>query len=418
MTTSSFMFNEPQFPFAVAAGQDPPRPAKDGYEWVWFPEGYWAERRTSRRTSSKTPSTNLASSAGKIFRWPSRTNAYPAPPQEHELRELSPKTIQSNTTQSLPHLNLPKQSSGSFSPPRTLPHSPWLSEAAQVQALQRPASQQMSLAGMNIQNEPSRRTRKRSSGERSATSVRGGKRATKLKSSWNLFQRSKIGNSTEALPEPTGYAAEEAAPSYFTQKPIEPPQALTPPEEKEEYGISRPLKSLRKWFSKVPQNREYTRSSPPTSRTSSSTSDTPKWIAPKSPEAVSVKTPPIKQSADDRPRSAFLDVKYPLPADDSVSSSASSARVAPRVFSYRQVVDAERREWWDAPKDLIRRDPVKGIPFFEFDMPEHLPSSPMCPANPMNKLRGKGVCVFHGRAKQASMDDETGIAEEDTMEST
>lgn len=23
---------------------DPPRPAKEGYEWVWFPEGYWAER--------------------------------------------------------------------------------------------------------------------------------------------------------------------------------------------------------------------------------------------------------------------------------------------------------------------------------------------------------------------------------------
>jgi parafibromin len=23
---------------------DPPRPAREGYEWVWFPEGYWAER--------------------------------------------------------------------------------------------------------------------------------------------------------------------------------------------------------------------------------------------------------------------------------------------------------------------------------------------------------------------------------------
>lgn len=96
-----------------------------------------------------------------------------------------------------------------------------------------------------------------------------------------------------------------------------------------------------------------------------------------------------------------MDVKYPLPADDSVSSSASSARVAPRVFSYRQVVDAERREWWDAPKDLIRRDPVKGIPFFEFDMPEHLPSSRMCPANPMNKLRGKGVCVVSDMSKHS-----------------
>ena len=114
---------------------------------------------------------------------------------------------------------------------------------------------------------------------------------------------------------------------------------------------------------------------------------------------MSVKTPPIKQSADGRPRSVFLDIKHPLPTDDSVSSSASSARAAPRVFSYRQVVDAERREWWDAPKALVRRDPVKGIPFFEFDMPEHLPSSPMCPANPMNKLRGKGVCVVSGMIK-------------------
>jgi hypothetical protein len=26
---------------------DPPRPARDGYEWVWFSEGYWAERAFS-----------------------------------------------------------------------------------------------------------------------------------------------------------------------------------------------------------------------------------------------------------------------------------------------------------------------------------------------------------------------------------
>jgi hypothetical protein len=26
---------------------DPPRKAKDGYEWVWFPAGYWAERNIS-----------------------------------------------------------------------------------------------------------------------------------------------------------------------------------------------------------------------------------------------------------------------------------------------------------------------------------------------------------------------------------
>lgn len=155
-------------------------------------------------------------------------------------------------------------------------------------------------------------------------------------------------------------------------------------------------------------------------------------------EAVSVTTPPIKQSAGGNPKSIFMDIKHPLPTYDSASSSASSAWAVPRVFSHRKGAEAERREWWDEPKALVRRDPVKGVSFFEFDMPEHLPSSPMCPANPMHRLKGKGVCVvsstvplliqywldlitralqFHGRSKQASMDDEAGISEEHLMES-
>lgn len=108
---------------------------------------------------------------------------------------------------------------------------------------------------------------------------------------------------------------------------------------------------------------------------------------------MSVTTPPLKQSADGRARNFFFEIKHPIPTDTSLSSSTSSARVAPRVFSYRKGVDSERREWWDEPKALVRRDPVKGISYFEFDMPEHLPSSPMCPANPMHKLKGRGVCV-------------------------
>lgn len=36
---------------------------------------------------------------------------------------------------------------------------------------------------------------------------------------------------------------------------------------------------------------------------------------------------------------------------------------------------------------------------FRFDLPEHLPSSPMCPANKRHKSGGTGVCVYHGRAK-------------------
>lgn len=37
---------------------------------------------------------------------------------------------------------------------------------------------------------------------------------------------------------------------------------------------------------------------------------------------------------------------------------------------------------------------------FEFDLPEHLPTSPMCPANKKHKSGGTGVCVYHGRSKR------------------
>ncbi|KAL8870010.1 MAG: hypothetical protein Q9174_003845 [Haloplaca sp. 1 TL-2023] len=36
---------------------------------------------------------------------------------------------------------------------------------------------------------------------------------------------------------------------------------------------------------------------------------------------------------------------------------------------------------------------------FELNVPEHLPSSPLCPRHPKHKSGGKGVCVYHGRNK-------------------
>lgn len=177
-------------------GHDPPRPAREGFEWVWFPDGYWAERPAPRRTSSKNPGTISAGSAGKIFKWTSRANGGPAPSQDQELRDLSPKTVQSTPPLSLPQLHLPNNNSGSFSPPRTFPHSPWLSEAAQVQALQRPADQQMSFVSTNKTDEQSLYSRRRSSGKHSATLATQEKsKAPRSKSSWNLFQRSKVSES-------------------------------------------------------------------------------------------------------------------------------------------------------------------------------------------------------------------------------
>ncbi|KAL8758092.1 MAG: hypothetical protein Q9184_004036 [Pyrenodesmia sp. 2 TL-2023] len=41
---------------------------------------------------------------------------------------------------------------------------------------------------------------------------------------------------------------------------------------------------------------------------------------------------------------------------------------------------------------------------FELNVPDHLPSSPLCPKHPKHKSGGKGVCVYHGRNKTGTDD--------------
>ncbi|KAK3379925.1 hypothetical protein B0T24DRAFT_696047 [Lasiosphaeria ovina] len=61
-TPFPFPFQRSREPFPPAPtpvlGVDPPRPPKEGCEWVWFPEGYWAERefKSLGSVGSKTDS--------------------------------------------------------------------------------------------------------------------------------------------------------------------------------------------------------------------------------------------------------------------------------------------------------------------------------------------------------------------------
>ncbi|TGO57692.1 hypothetical protein BCON_0063g00500 [Botryotinia convoluta] len=52
-------WNEPRNfdirPIVPQQGIDPPRPAREGYEWVWFPAGYWAERELPAGLSITNP---------------------------------------------------------------------------------------------------------------------------------------------------------------------------------------------------------------------------------------------------------------------------------------------------------------------------------------------------------------------------
>lgn len=122
-----------------------------------------------------------------------------------------------------------------------------------------------------------------------------------------------------------------------------------------------------------------------------------------------------------------MEIKAPRPLDDESSNSSDSTGATPKVLSDGNSQVSKKKEWWDAPKGVVRRDPVRDVSFFEFHVPEHLPNSPMCPANPKHEGKGKMVCVvshdckvlvgvlkpandcpmrkFHGRGRQPSVDE-------------
>ncbi|CAN8102920.1 unnamed protein product [Discula destructiva] len=446
---------------------DPPRPARDGWEWVWFPEGYWAERPVPRRRSStevvqKQERAPSVARPSKIFKWQSRPSK--SPKELFERRPSERPNVSRSTTEVSPFSEAQHLL---WQLPKDLPQSPYLSEQEQVAALQQSAPP---ILGSRTPGPYVRDTWKSIDAEATvplaevlAPSVRHNAASSGSRLSWRPFRKNKSPESTKEIPEEPRVEAVPAdtTPSYFTLKPILRPSDHTPPHtppvgegSRTRPGSKRvsfsalrhdpspvPLKqaatvsvrgprSLRKWLSlKIPRGRNR----PLTPSTGSATSSREKWEAdstPSSPassfiafnrpvhlpdatpsypagEAKLVETPPLKKdTADGKPRSLFMDIKHAdiKHADQNENSSNSSTdddksiRVEPRVFSYRKGQTPERRQWWDEPKAAVRRDPVRDVSFFEFNMPEHLPNSPMCPANPMHKGKGKLVCVYHGRA--------------------
>jgi hypothetical protein len=110
-------------------------------------------------------------------------------------------------------------------------------------------------------------------------------------------------------------------------------------------------------------------------------------------EATRIHTPPVREAvADGRPRGLFFDVNQ-----SSIQESAQDVTTGPwqpRRKPKRPVALARAtKEWWDAPETLDKSDYLPTKPQFAFDVPEHLPNSPMCPAHPRNKTRGLSVCV-------------------------
>ncbi|CAI0651071.1 unnamed protein product [Colletotrichum noveboracense] len=111
-------------------------------------------------------------------------------------------------------------------------------------------------------------------------------------------------------------------------------------------------------------------------------------------EAMRVKTPPLHEdTADGRPRGFFGN--HPEPA---------SGFERKKVQDCHKQLPTKPKEWWDAkPDHRPRPKKTMNAQPFEFDIPEHLPSSPMCPTNPKHPSGGKGMCVYHGRRREGSL---------------
>lgn len=284
---------------------DPPRPPRDGFEWVWYPEGYWAERPLERRSSSKQNSHRSSrsqnSSVGKIFKWSSKQTRGPL----DAAASREPETpVEQRAADAISPLSHPRQPP--FMAPISLPQSPYLSESAQTAALQHPIAlgeRPRSTRDTWITSATSAPNSDLVSSEKNPTTDTASR-----KYAWKHFQRYKVrtqfqighqaplspflllllpadsmqaGEMSRASANPRKedmYTAEDpaGAPCYFTQKPIRPPSASKKDGESNEQmmGMNSPerldavpcttvqyprttapnTRRLRKWLMKIPRS--------------------------------------------------------------------------------------------------------------------------------------------------------------------
>jgi len=101
--------------------RDPPRPPRDGKEWVWYPEGYWAERVIRDGSGGYH---HQPADSNKSWKWKSGSSKSKSSSDEPRTSSISPRSL------------LQPQLNPAFLSP--VPPSPYISESAHVHSLQHP----------------------------------------------------------------------------------------------------------------------------------------------------------------------------------------------------------------------------------------------------------------------------------------
>ena len=104
-------------------------------------------------------------------------------------------------------------------------------------------------------------------------------------------------------------------------------------------------------------------------------------------EARRIGTPPLLEQ-DGKVRGFF----FSYDVRDSEDRTLSSGTIDRSKFGGKRSSDID----WYTVK--LKADEARdNAMHFELNVPEHLPSSPLCPKHPKHKSGGKGICVYHGR---------------------
>ena len=107
-------------------------------------------------------------------------------------------------------------------------------------------------------------------------------------------------------------------------------------------------------------------------------------------EARRIGTPPLNEQ-DGKTRGFFF--SYDVRDDE--SEVLSSDTVERAKSGRKRISDID----WFSVK--LKADEARDNTMnFEINVPEHLPSSPLCPKHPKHKSEGKGICVYHGRNRR------------------
>ncbi|KAF2973403.1 hypothetical protein GQX73_g143 [Xylaria multiplex] len=474
-------------------GIDPPRPAKDGYEWVWFPAGYWAEREIAEApTKDSTKSFRWRKRSGKSSSESPKDSPRTVPPHAENSEALPDESVGGRPRSRTPASS---ESSGSFFPLNRMPDaplpSPYLTEEAHVQSLQWPsievAVRRSSMSGSSVfrsrvalspsplhfssaedeleseRISPSTIGKQPATGQSSDTintellSPRAAaNREVKPKKSflnWRMLsERSqRVRRSQVSSDENVGgdmAHAQSPRLQESTASPLRKTSTVSDKSHKSLKGLSTKLFTKAPWHRKISNSsaastssshqtsiRSHSPTTPPFAERVEATTAANAWASEyPGGEAVRVQTPRYEQF----PRSFFSDLSPPPPPHRPLSRQEGHANLKKTTLSTsftpgdsstattpgpqaranedlrnsddKSVIidagkettgvkkkDPARKEWWEVsvPTSYGALDQRS----FKFDLPEHLPSSPMCPANKRHKSGGTGVCVYHGRAK-------------------